>query len=526
MTAARTVLGLLLVIGLLAARPGTAATSRQDPAASVAQIQAALERGDVAAAKAGVDAALAVHPEDPALNNLAGVIDAQHGDWQSAEVHFREAIRLAPRAVPPYENLGRLYQERAAADAASVGKALDIYRALLAVDPDNVEGLFQAALLHARAGEFAASRGLLDRLPSDVQQRPQALAVRVVALAGIADAAAGAVAEKLAAHADVAPEDVVAVLPAFEHVQGDEILGRLLTALDRRGVVTPDLLRRLAAIHMRRGQFVEAREALDRVAAAGATVPVLLDLARAAGQAGDHKGALGYLAHARALEPDNAVVHFLFGVVCIELELGAEAYESLKKAVALDPENPPANYMMGAVSLHRHDPSEALPYFEKYLRLQPNDPRGRFALGVARFHSKDFDGAQRELAEVAERPETSAGANYFLARIARQSNLLDDARQRVNRAIQANPTYADAWAELGLLQTRAGEYAHAEQSLQKALSIDAENYQATVNLTALYTRTRDGRREEQAARLEALQKKRGERAQDFLRVVEAVPPSR
>ena len=121
---------------------------------------------------------------------------------------------------------------------------------------------------------------------------------------------------------------------------------------------------------MRRGRFVEARDALDRVAAAGATVPVLLDLARAAGQAGDHKkGALGYLAHARSLEPENAVVHFLFGIVCIELELGAEAYESLKKAVALDPENPPANYMMGAVSLHRHDPSEAVPYLEKYLRL-------------------------------------------------------------------------------------------------------------------------------------------------------------
>jgi tetratricopeptide (TPR) repeat protein len=525
-TAARIALGLLVVIGSLAAPRAAAATARQDPAASVAQIQAALERGDVAAAKASVDAALAVHPEDPALNNLAGVIDAQHGDWQSAEGHFREAIRLAPRAVPPYENLGRLYQERAAADAASVAKALDIYRALLAVDPDNVEGLFQSALLHARAGEFAASRGLLDRLPSDVQQRPQALAVRVVDLAGIGDAAAGDVAETLAAHADVAPEDVLAVLPAFEHVQGDEVLGQLLTALDRRGIVTPELLRRLAAIHMRRGQFVEAREALDRVAAAGATVPVLLDLARAAGQAGDHKGALGYLAHARSLEPENAVVHFLFGIVCIELELGAEAYESLKKAVALDPENPPANYMMGAVSLHRHDPSEAVPYFEKYVRLQPNDPRGRFALGVARFHSNDLDGAQRDLAEVAERPETAAGANYFLARIARQSNLLDDARQRVNRAIQANPTYADAWAELGLLQTRAGEYAQAEQSLQKALSIDAENYQATVNLTALYTRTRDGRREQQAARLEALQKKRGERAQDFLRVVEAVPPSR
>ena len=47
-----------------------------------------------------------------------------------------------------------------------------------------------------------------------------------------------------------------------------------------------------------------------------------------------------------------------------------------------------------------------------------------------------------------------------------------------------------------------------------------------VNLTALYTRTRDPRRDDQAARLEALQKKGGERAQDFLRTIEVVPPSR
>jgi tetratricopeptide (TPR) repeat protein len=516
----------LLVVGALTAYPGIAGARRQDPLVSVAQIQTALSRGDIAAAKASVEAALQVHRDDPALNNLAGVIEAQTGDPQSAEMHFREAIRLAPRSVPPYENLGRLYQERVAADRTAVSKALDIYRALLAVDPGNTEGLFQSSLLHARAGEFATSRGLLDRLPPSVRQRPQALAVQIVDLAGLDDPSAARVTDTLAGHPEVAPEDVLAVLPAFAHVQGDEILGRLLTALDRRGIVTSELLRRLAAIHIRRGQYLEAREVLDRVAAAGATVPVLLDLARAAGQAGDHKGALGYLAHARSLEPENAIVHFLFGVVCIELELGAEAYESLKKAVALDPESPPANYMMGAVSLHRHDPSEALPYFDKYVRLQPNDPRGRFALGVARFHSNDLDGAQRDLTEVAERPETAAGANYFLARIARQSNLLDDARQRLNRAIQANPTYADAWAELGLLQTRAGEYAQAEESLQKALSIDAENYQATVNLTALYTRTRDRRRDEQAARLQALQKQRGERAQDFLRIVEAVPPSR
>src|SRR5574339_904395 len=106
-------------------------------------------------------------------------------------------------------------------------------------------------------------------------------------------------------------------------------------------------------------------------------------LGRAAASAGDHRGALGYLAEARAQDPKNAAVHFLFGVVCVELDLVAEAYESMKKAVSLDPGNPAVNYMMGAVSLHRHEPSEAVPYFEKYVGLQPADPRGRFALGVA-----------------------------------------------------------------------------------------------------------------------------------------------
>ena len=180
----------------------------------------------------------------------------------------------------------------------------------------------------------------------------------------------------------------------------------------------------------------------------------------------------------------------------------------------------------GGGQLHRHESSESVPYFEKYVRLQPDDPRGRFALGVARFYSNDLGGARRDLAEVAERPETAAGANYFLARITRQSSQLDEARRYVDRSIQANPSYADAWAELGLLQTRAGQFAEAEASLQKALSLDAENYQATVNLTALYTRTRDPRRDAQAARLDALQKKREDRAQDFLRMIEVVPPSR
>ena len=106
------------------------------------------------------------------------------------------------------------------------------------------------------------------------------------------------------------------------------------------------------------------------VAAGGASAPLLMELARTAVKLKDYKGALGYLAHARSLEPGNATVHFLFGMVCVEENLGREAYESMKKAVELDPENPLVNYAMGAVATHRHEPSESLPYFEKYVQAQ------------------------------------------------------------------------------------------------------------------------------------------------------------
>jgi tetratricopeptide (TPR) repeat protein len=494
------------------------------PQATIERMAALLERNDLPAAKAAVDAALGQHPADPALHNIAGVIDAQQGAYGSAEQHFQTAIRLAPRAVQPYENLGRLYQERTATDPAARTKALETYRRLLTIEPSNVEGLYQAGFLLALEGQFAESRDLVDRLPNQVRETPQTLALLATDLAGTGDAeGAMGMVTRLAAHPELIATDVVRLLPALERIREDRALQAMLEALDTRKMASPDLLQRLAAIYSRQGRFADARQTLERAAASGPTVPLLTQLSRAAYKLGDLEGALGYLAHARSLEPQNANVHFLFGMVCVEMNLGSEAYESLKKAVALDPENPSINYAMGAVATHRHEPSESLPYFEKYVRLMPNDPRGRFALGAARFYSNQFDEARHDLELAARSPQTAAGAHYFLGRIARQSNDLTAARREIDAALEANPKYADAWAELGLLQLRSGQYREAEQSLAKALAIEPENYAATVHLATLYSRTSDPRREEQAARVAVLLEKRAARAQEFLRIIEVVP---
>ena len=523
-----------ILLGVLALLTGsswaqeTASRASRDAgtvASAVQRIEQLLARQDLAAAQAAVDAALRLDPDAPALHNVAGVIAAQQGAFETAERHFTRAIALAPKAAAPYENLGRLYQERGATDPSARAKALDVYRRLLGVDPANIEAMYQAGFLLTLSGTFGEARALLARLPDPVRQKPQVLAVLAVAEAGAGGSApAASIVERLAAHPELTAADVLAVLPATGHLEDDTVLLEMLGALDRRNLAPPDALLQLGRLQRRHQRFAEARAVLERaLARGGPSAPVLSELGRVTARLGEHETALGYLAHARSLAPDDADVHFLFGIVCVEMNLGAEAYESLKKAVALAPDNPHVNYAMGSVSLHRHDPSESLPYFEKYVRLAPGDPRGRFALGVARFYSKDFEGARRDLEQVADRPETKAGAQYFLGRIARQSGDVQTARRAIEAALKANPSYPNAWAELGLLQTRAGEYAEAEQSLRKALTLDPDNYQATVHLTALFTRTCDARLEQQQARLQALQQKRDREAQDFLRIVEVVP---
>jgi tetratricopeptide (TPR) repeat protein len=157
------------------------------------------------------------------------------------------------------------------------------------------------------------------------------------------------------------------------------------------------------------------------------------------------------------------------------------------------------------------------------VRLKPDDPRGHFALGAARVYSNQFEEARPELERAARAPETATGAHYFLGRIARQFNDLATARREIEQALRLNADLADAWAELGLIQTRSTEYGPAEQSLTRALAIDPEHYAATVNLATLYSKTRDPRREAQVAKVAALIEKREARAQEFLRIIKAVP---
>jgi tetratricopeptide (TPR) repeat protein len=419
----------------------------------------------------------------------ATAAQAQGGSSQrsyvAAERHLRAAINANPRVEAAYLNLGRFYQEHAGEDPAAVRKALSTYAALLKVNPSSAEGLYQTAYLNACLGEWSSSRAALERLPAHVRSRPQALVLLAADLAGTGQSSrALQTASALIDHPDLTEIDLLGALPALERGKDDAVLLRLWGGLDARGLASSRSLRELGLVEGRLGHLDRARETLERAVQVerGPLSPLLLDLARVAYKQKDYQGALGYLAHARDVDPQNAEVHYVFGLTCVELNLGSEAY----------------------------------------VRMRPDDPRGPFALGAAKFYSNDIDGARGDLQRAAGTPGNAAGAHYFLGRIARQLNDLETARVEIELALKADPGYPDALAELGLLQTRSGDYTAAERTLNQALAIDRDNYAATVNLAALFARTRDPRREEQNTRVAALQQKREAAGQEFLRIIEVV----
>jgi tetratricopeptide (TPR) repeat protein len=491
----------------------------------ILEIQRLIEKHDLEGARRSLNDASKEFAQDPGFDNLLGVVEAQQGHYREAENCFNRAILRGPTLTAAYLNLGRLYQENTAADPKALNKALAIYRRVLQYRPDDPEANYQSAVLLLQRGEYQDSLARISRLPRDLQGRAQTLSILCADYAALGNRErTNDAAHRLMADPDFSEADIKQMLAGVEAGKREDLAVSLLEKLKQRQALSLPLLHTLGLLYERTGRLTEARAVLEEFVAAGnLSLPSLFELARIAHEQQDYQGSLGYLAHARDLEPNNAQVHYSFGLVCLDLNLIAEARNSFEKAVKLEPENASFNYAMGATSAYRHDPAEAVPYFEKYLKLNPRDPRGKLALAVALFRAKDYANAVPWLKQAAKIGETATPAHYYLGSIALEEHRLDEAFSELGEALKAKPDYADALAELGQYYLVRRDYVEAEKRLRRALDLDPDHIPANFYLLTVYTRTRDPRREAQAKRFHELEKLRDEKTQEFLRMVEVRP---
>jgi tetratricopeptide (TPR) repeat protein len=492
---------------------------------TILSIQALIARGDLVAARSELSQALAADPQNGGLYNLLGIVEIRRGDAKQAQAAFSKAVALDPGLLGAWLNLGRLYQSRLDADPALLHKAIDAYRSALKLDHHSDEAHYQLGMLLEWSGSFDESLANLDALSQPEQRKAPALALRCADLAALGRTAeAQRAARELTIAKDFSEAAVQAALPVLKAKKQDKLTCTLIEALVRRQMASSETLSDLGAAYERLGQFAQARETFDRVARAEPTQSrPLLDLARIAYKQHDRKGALGYLAHARDLDPNNPTIHFVFAIISLELKLPLEADSSMKKALALAPDRPDFNYAMGIVSLYGHDTSVAVPYFEKFIKLSNGDPRGHYGLGIAYFYMGAYEKAKQEMLQVTGPKATGSGAYYFLGRLAKLDGNLADAESEFRKSLTRDSSYADAHAELAGVLMSLHQYPEAKRELDRALELDRANFVANTNLLIYFRRTKDARAVEQSQKLHVLEKKRDQSQELLYRRIEVRP---
>ena len=488
-------------------------------------IQAAIQTGDLEAASQLINTSLEQHPKEGGLLNLRGIVHARRDQVPEARKDFAEAVRLAPGLTPAWQNLGRACQIEAEHDPSSVSCAIDSWQHVLRSKPGDTEAHQSLALLYVRRGNFAESLRELGKLPAQEASHSKNLALRCVDLAGLGQVTeAKSVASRLAERADFSESDLEGLQAAFYAPKLAAVVVILIEALDARHAASLASLQRLALAYEQLQRPSEARKMLERVAVLEPNNTAhLLELARLADASKDYEGALGYLAHARDLAPDNPRIHFLFGMMAVKINLPIEARRSLERALALDPENPGYNYAMGSVILSSRDAATASRYLQKFVKAEPADSRGHYALGIAYFASGDYVKAKEEMKRVASDPKVGAGAEYYLGRMARLEGEVDDATRHLRKSVELMPSLSESHTELARISILQGNLENARAELDRALRLDPRSFQGNNELLVLYKRTHDPRAEKQAELLKKLDEDRSKRAELMLRTIEVRP---
>ncbi len=482
-------------------------------------IQEAIQAGHLDSAQEMISSALARHPNDGGLYNLRGVTHAQKQELSAAQKDFETAVHLSPALTPAWQNLGRVCQM----SDNQLPCAVNAWQHVIRSKPTDAEARQSLGLLYEKQGKYAESFAETQKIPGSATDA--VLLIRCADLSGLGHfAEARQTAAILNHHGDFSEADFASIAPALESPEASGVVIALVENLDTRSAASISSLRRLAIAYEQAGRNSDARKTLERVASVDSQNPAhLLELARLAEMSKDHEGALGYLAHARDLTPQNAQIHFLWGVIAAEMDLPVEARLSLTKALEIDPDNPSYNYAMGAVIMSTRAARTAQPYFAKFIKGHPNEPQGHLALGICYFASGDYVQAKKEMAQIVNDPRTTGEAEYFLGRMARQEGDLAAAKEDLEKSIRSLSTFSESHTELGRVKMLEGDLESARGEFEQALKLDANSFEANNQLFILYKRTHDPRADQQEALLKKLDEERSHRAELMLRTIEAKP---
>ena len=448
----------------------------------------------------------------------------KHGD--EAEALYREALGLDGASAEANVGLARI-----AAVKGDYAKASSYADAAVAAAPFSVEALLMKAdLLAARGENGSAEKTYRDAVAAAPTQVPARLAlITHLARNGSVDKAA----REVAALQKVAPRDarsayanalvlseqgkykeareaILQVLKvAPNHVPSLMIAGNAALQIGayaeaesyfRKAVqLVPDAIapkRWLAMTHLRMGQTdLALSEAKALVGKAGEDASILSLAGEAYLANGDIADAARQYEKAKSVAPDNATVQTRLALVRLASGEADRGLKELESVSANHPQDYQADLALVSAYLRQRQVDKALEALQSLEKKQPQNPLTYNLKGVALLLKRDLPAARASFEHALQLNPTYLPAVANLAQLDLHDKKPEAAKARYEAVLKKEPNNEQALlGAAALLRITGAPEAESEKLLKRGVAANPNSPIAHAALINFYSRNRDSRK--------------------------------
>ncbi|MCZ7646506.1 MAG: tetratricopeptide repeat protein [Planctomycetota bacterium] len=234
------------------------------------------------------------------------------------------------------------------------------------------------------------------------------------------------------------------------------------------------------------GDPVAGGELIQRAIGINANVPVYhANHAEACRMAGRFGKALGSCEAAARLDPKNADIQNIWGLVLLGQGKDDMAAERLREAVRLRPEFGMAHNNLANALRGLGDEEGALRHYKLAVQVQPQSAEARSNLGQYLLEQGDIDGALEHGRRAVElKPGMAAGhSNYGNA--LREKGDLEEAQKQYREAIRLEPRLAMPYNNMAQAKQEEGLFDEALEWYRQALALEPNSARFYTNLASL-----------------------------------------
>lgn len=179
-----------------------------------------------------------------------------------------------------------------------------------------------------------------------------------------------------------------------------------------------------------------------------------------------------------AIQPGNAYVLNLLGILISQAGNYTEGEKIIREAIRIEPDSAEYHINLGFNLQHQARHESAEQEFEKATQLAPGSADAWFNLGSISLFLKKPEQAINSFKKAVDKNKNHLPAYNNLGNIYREMRKYDDALEMFNKVLKLKPDLPQAWYNLGMTYKNMEDGENAIKCFEKVLAYDPANLKA------------------------------------------------